>query len=74
MALTTEQRSLLQLLLQGQVVWFQDGRAGVHLRVPIDVAEVKTDRMTYFAEPALRVTDAFAVLRPPGEHARTALP
>ncbi len=27
-----------------------------------------------FAEPALRVTDAFAVLRPPGEHARAALP
>ena len=27
-----------------------------------------------FAEPALRVTDAFAVLRPPGEHARPAVP
>ena len=27
-----------------------------------------------FAEPALRVTDPFAVLRPPGEHARAALP
>jgi ADP-ribose pyrophosphatase YjhB (NUDIX family) len=27
-----------------------------------------------FAEPTLRVTDAFAVLRPPGEHARPALP
>ena len=27
-----------------------------------------------FAQPALRVTDAFAVLRPPGEHARPAVP
>jgi ADP-ribose pyrophosphatase YjhB (NUDIX family) len=27
-----------------------------------------------FAEPTLRVTDAFAVLRPPGEHARPAVP
>jgi ADP-ribose pyrophosphatase YjhB (NUDIX family) len=27
-----------------------------------------------FAQPALRVTDAFAVLRPPGEHGRSALP
>jgi 8-oxo-dGTP diphosphatase len=27
-----------------------------------------------FADPALRVTDAFAVLRPPGEHARPAVP
>ena len=27
-----------------------------------------------FAEPTLRVTDAFAVLRPPGEHARAAVP
>ncbi len=27
-----------------------------------------------FAEPNLRVTDAFAVLRPPGEHARPAVP
>jgi 8-oxo-dGTP diphosphatase len=27
-----------------------------------------------FAQPTLRVTDAFAVLRPPGEHARPAVP
>jgi 8-oxo-dGTP diphosphatase len=27
-----------------------------------------------FAQPALRITDAFAVLRPPGEHGRAAVP